>query len=215
MHTRDQLPNVSFAFFATVPPTRGGIGSDLALLATNVTADYEIENDAAAPSDPLDYWTDVQNRRLGVDADVSVHVSLEAGAWAVGCPLADVHVGVTPVVPACPALDVSLAGREGGRSAATAVTPTAATAADRQAAQPVASGCGRPAAPRALPSRWEAAAGSGGVGVGASAAVVPVARFAMTSRRFPLLVPSGPVLRVPNKPTVPRTRRWCNTVAST
>lgn len=175
--TRGLLPNVSFAFVATVPPTRGGIGSDLALVATNVTADYELENEAAAPSDPLDYWTDVQYRRLGVDADVSVHVGLEAGAWAAGCPLADVHVGVMPVAPACPVLNVSLAGRERGRSAAIAVTSTAATAADRQAARPVAVGSGRPAAPRIHPPKREAASGGGGVGVGAVAAVALAARI--------------------------------------
>lgn len=41
IYTRGLLPNVSFALVSMVPPTRGGIGSDLALHVTNVTADYE------------------------------------------------------------------------------------------------------------------------------------------------------------------------------
>lgn len=41
IYTRGLLPNVSLALVTTVPLTRGGIGSDLALHVTNVTADDE------------------------------------------------------------------------------------------------------------------------------------------------------------------------------
>lgn len=173
VYTRGRLANVSFSVVATVPPTGGAVGSDLLFRVRNVTAGVPIPNTAAARGDPQDYKSRTAHRRLDVAADVTVYVSLEAGAWAPGCLLAEVHAGVAPVAPACPVLDVSPAGPGGGAAAA------AAAAANRQAIRAAEVGGRRSPARRghartanALPVR-----GGNGGGRRPAAAAAPVARI--------------------------------------